>query len=87
MGVSLWTAREELKNAFILCRAFSRDFTAAILVLQDKEMATILMYQTSPLGGELYFYAKIVFCFDRAIWKLVCEMSENALFKVSTCRI
>ena len=46
-------------------RAFSRDVTAAILVLQNEVTAAILLYQTSALGVELYFYANIVFCFSK----------------------
>ena len=46
---------------------FSRNVTAAILVFQNKEIAAILLYQTSPLGVELYFYAKIVFGLSKPI--------------------
>ena len=52
-------------------RAFSCDVTAAILVFPNKETADILVYQTSPLGAEFYFYVKIVFCLSKAIWRLV----------------
>ena len=41
---------------------------AAILVFQNKEMVAILVYQASPLGIELYFYANI---FSKPIWPLV----------------
>ena len=42
-----------------LCRMFPHDVTA-----------TRLVFQTSPLGIELYFYAKIVFCFRKPKWLL-----------------
>ena len=38
-------------------RAFSHDVTAAKLVFQNKRMAAMMVYQTNPLGIELYFYA------------------------------
>ena len=59
-------------------RAFSRDVTAAILVFQNKETAAILVYQTSPTVIELYFYAKIGFCFIKPIWLLI--MWVNTLY-------
>ena len=46
-------------------RAFSHDVTAAMLVYQNKETVTILMYQANPLGIEMYFYANTFFCFTR----------------------
>ena len=52
-------------------RIFSRDVTAAILVLQNKETAAILVYQTSPLGVDLFVYAKLFFCLSKPIWRLV----------------
>ena len=39
-------------------RAFSHDFTAAMLVFQNKEMAAMMVYQTNHPGIDLYFYAK-----------------------------
>ena len=42
-------------------RAFSRDVTVPMLVFQNKETAAILVYQNSPLGHELYLYAKLSF--------------------------
>ena len=52
-------------------RAFSHDVTAAMLVLQNKEMAAMMVYQTNPAGIELYFYANTFFCFINPIWLLV----------------
>ena len=54
-----------------LYRVFSRDVTAAMLVSQNKEMATMLVSQTKPLGIELYFYANTFFCFSKPIWPVV----------------
>jgi len=42
-------------------RAFSHDVTAAILVFQNNEMATMLVYQTNPLEVELFSYATLPF--------------------------
>ena len=39
-------------------RVFSHDVTAAILVSQSHETAAMLVSQTSPLGVELFSYAK-----------------------------
>ena len=52
-------------------RAFSHDVTAAMLVFQNKEMAAMMVYQTNPLGIDLYFYANTFFCFSNPIWLLV----------------
>ena len=54
-----------------LNRVFSHDVTAAMLVSQNKEMAAMLVSQTKPLGIELYFSAKIFFCFSEPIWPVV----------------
>ena len=39
-------------------RAFSYDVTAAILVLKNNETAAMLLYQTSPVGVQLFSYRK-----------------------------
>ena len=44
---------------------FSHDVTAAILVSQNNETAAILVSQTSPLGVELFSYAKDFFCSNK----------------------
>ena len=36
----------------------SHDVTAAILVSQNNERAAMLVFQTNPVGVELFFYAK-----------------------------
>ena len=43
-------------------RVFSHDVTAAILVSENNETAAMLVYQTSPLGVELFSYANVFFC-------------------------
>ena len=77
-GVLLTNSQPDVLNPLVfLCvcllyyRAFSCDIMAAILVFKNKLKAAILVYQTSPLGIELYFYAKIVFCLSKPIWRLV----------------
>ena len=51
-------------------RVFSGDVTADMLVFPNKKTAAMLVNQTIPLGIELYFHAKIVFCFSKPIWRL-----------------
>ena len=36
---------------------------AAMLVFQNTETVSMLVFQTNPLGIELYFYANSFFCF------------------------
>ena len=45
-------------------RACSHGVTAAMLGFQNKGMAAMMVYQTNPLGFELYFYANSFFCFS-----------------------
>ena len=45
-------------------RAFSHDVTVAILVFQNNETAAMLVYQTSPMGVELFSYVNTFFCFS-----------------------
>ena len=58
-------------------RAFSHDVTASILVSQNNETAAILVFQTSPVGVELFSYVNAFFCCN------ICldagHVSENAL--------
>ena len=42
-------------------QSVSHDVTAAMLVFQNKEMAAMMVYQTSPPGIELYFYSNTIF--------------------------
>ena len=55
-------------------RAFSRDVMAAILVFQNNEMVAMLVYQTSPVGVQLFSYAD------------AGHVSENALFYIIICK-
>ena len=43
-------------------RVFSHDVTAAILMCQDNETATIFVFQTNPVGVELFSYSNALFC-------------------------
>ena len=53
-------------------RAFSHDVTAAILVFQDnKTAAAMLVYQTNPVGGDLFSYVNTFFYFVKFAWLLV----------------
>ena len=45
-------------------RAFSHDVKAAKLVLRNKRMAAMMVYQTNPPGIKLYFYANTFLCFS-----------------------
>ena len=38
---------------------------AAILVFQNNETATMLVYQDNPVGVELFSYANFFFCSDK----------------------
>ena len=52
-------------------RAFSHDVTAAILVFQNNETTAMLVYQTSPVGVELFSYVNTSFCSN----KFTCELA------------
>ena len=41
-------------------KAFSNDVTVAILVLQNNETAAIQVFQTNPLGVELFFLMQTI---------------------------
>ena len=43
-------------------RVFSHDVTAAIFVSQNNETAAMLVFQTSPVGVELFSYANELLC-------------------------
>jgi len=49
---------------------FSRDDTAAILATQNNETAAMLVYQTNPVGDELFPYVNTFFCSNKFIWPL-----------------
>ena len=40
-------------------------------LFQNKGKVAIMVYQTSPPGIELYFFANTFFCFSKPIWLLV----------------
>ena len=42
-------------------RVFSHDVTAAILVPQNNKTAAMLVFQTNPVGVELFSYAHAFF--------------------------
>ena len=46
----------------VVYRVFSHDFTVATLVSQNNEMAAMLVYQTNPVGVELFSYTNFFFC-------------------------
>jgi len=45
-----------------LCGAYARDVMAAILVFQNNETAAMLVYQTNPVGVELFSCVNTFFC-------------------------
>ena len=49
---------------------FSHDITAAILELQNNEMAAMLMYQNNPVGVQLFSYVNTFFCSSKFAWLL-----------------
>ena len=49
-------------------RAFSHDVTSAILVLQNNKTAAMLVFQTNPVGVDLFSqfsYVNTFFCFHK----------------------
>ena len=59
-------SENEVKNTYFArirgYRAFSHDVTAAILVVQNNETAVLLVFQTNPVGVELFSYIKTFVC-------------------------
>ena len=72
MGLNYAVARETTgcssqamrSIALVNYRAFSHDVTAAILVLQNNKTAAMLVYQTSPVGIELFSYVNAFLLFQ-----------------------
>ena len=56
---------------------------AAILVFQNNETATMLVYQQNPLGVELFSHVNAFFC-SHIISIAAGHMSENALLTMDT---
>ena len=58
-------------------RAFSHDVTVSILVFQTIETTAMLVFQTGPVGVEIFSYGNAFFCCN------ICldagHVSENAL--------
>ena len=59
--------------------AFSHDVTAAILLFQKKEAAAMLVFQTNPVGVELFSYINAFFF--PINWRRCSPLSENALWE------
>ena len=59
-----YTHRRKLITAFPIER-FSYDLTAVILVYQKQWTAAILVYQSSPVGVEVFSYVNTFFCFNK----------------------
>jgi len=53
------------QSELISDRAFSHDFTAAILVFQNNGTAAMLVYPENRLGVELFSYVKTFFCSNK----------------------
>ena len=52
-------------NKIQFYRVFSHDVTAAILVSQNMKTAAMLVFQTNPVGVELFSYANAFFCSNK----------------------
>ena len=52
----------DLRGSSSLCRAFSHEVTAAILVFQNNGTTAILVYLDNPVGVEFFSYVKTFFC-------------------------
>ena len=51
---------------------------SAILVYLNNEKSAILVFQTNPVGVELFCNANTFFCFMKQIWPLVtCEKTPQ----------
>ena len=50
-------------------RAYARDEMGAIL-LKNNETAAMLVYQTSPVGVQLFPYLNTFFCSNKFTWLL-----------------
>jgi len=48
----------------------SHDVTAAILEFQNNEMAAMLVYQTNPVGLQLFSYVNTFFFSNKFAWLL-----------------
>ena len=53
-----------------LYRAFSHDVTVAKLVFQKYKIAAMLVFQTNPVGVELFSYANAFFCSNKFAYML-----------------
>jgi len=58
-------------------KAYAHDVMAAILVFQSNETVAMLVYQTNPLGVQLFSYVNTFFCSNKIAWLL--DVSEYAL--------
>ena len=56
-----------IKVHFARYRVFLHDVTAAILVSQKSETVAMLVFQTNPLGVELFSYANASFCSNKFV--------------------
>ena len=61
-------------------RAFSHDVTTAILVSQNNQTAAMLVFQTSPVGVELFSFVKILFWGNKFVYLLAT--SVLTLYKI-----
>jgi len=50
--------------------AYAPDVMAAILLFQNIETAAMLVYQTNPVGVQLFSYVNTSFCFNIFAWLL-----------------
>ena len=59
-------------------RAYAHDVMAAILVFQNNETATMLVYQTNPVRVQLFSYGNSFFCSNKFAWLL--DTQVNTLY-------
>ena len=45
--------------------AFSHDVMSVILVFQNNETAAMLVFQTNPVGVEIFSYINTLFCSNK----------------------
>lgn len=68
----------------LICTAFSHDVTAAKLVFQKKERATMLLYRTNPMGIELFLHLNNFFCSNKFAWLLIATQVKM-LYSIWSC--
>jgi len=68
-----------LQNTKPTYGAYAHDLMTAILVFQNNDTTAMLVYQTSPVGVQLFSYVNTFFCSNKFAWLL--DTRVNTLYK------